>query len=368
MKKIVIYLVLLDVTLKGGIERVASSFASYLIKNNNDVTIISLFQTHKKPPYYIEPKVKFIYLSKIKFTRLGTWLFTPLLIRRLFLNIKQPYKSTIITYYAGIIPFLWIICPKILSYLTYSEHLSFDTAGIPVRFVRRFFLKRIKSVHVINKYSQSEYKKLGIKAKYIPNPITIFNSQNQFQYKKNINTPTKEFNIISIGRLEEVKNLLDFLKIAALFNKNNNVKFNIYGDGPLREFLVKEARELNLKNLTFNAFALDIAFVYSLADFIIMTSLSEALPMALLEAMSFGVIPIAYNDLDGPKDIINNKKNGFLCPREDFDYIKRLILDLIKNNTKLNLISNKAVDSSLNYNPKNINACFLNAFIKNTNI
>tara|TARA_A100001011_G_C14291517_1_gene836413 strand:- start:329 stop:1426 length:1098 start_codon:yes stop_codon:yes gene_type:complete len=361
----VIYLVLLDVTLKGGIERVATSFANYLIKNNVDVKIISFFQSHKKPFYYVDPKVKFIYLSKIKFTRLVTWLFTPLLIKRLFYNIKQPNKSPIIIYYAGIIPFLWIISPRILPFLTYSEHLSFDTAGIPVRFVRRFFLKRIKSVHVINKYSQSEYKKIGIKSKYIPNPITIFNSQNQFKYKVNINPPKKVFNIISIGRLEEVKNFLDVLKIASLFNEIYNVKFNIYGDGPLREFLIKESRKLNLENLTFNAFASDIAHVYSSADFIIMTSLSEALPMALLEAMSFGVIPIAYNDLDGPKDIINNNKNGFLCPREDFDFIKNLILDLIQNNNKFNLISNKAVDSSLDYYPENINTQFLNSFIKN---
>lgn len=359
-----IYLVLLDVTLKGGIERVVTNLASYIANKGEKITVISFFQTFKRPFYNLDPNVKVVYLSEIKCSLLNNWLYTPILIKRLFKNIREFKNSSIFLYYAGMIPFLWIISPRILSFLTYSEHLSFDTAGIPVRFVRRFFLKRIKSVHVINKYSQSRYTKFGIKAEYIPNPITIFNSPYQFKQKPITLSTKRLFKIISIGRLERVKNLIDILKLASLFNEINSVQFCIYGDGPQKGYLLEKAEDLKLNNLSFNAAVEDISPIYESADFIIMPSISEALPMVLLEAMSFGVIPISYNDLNGPNDIITNRKNGFLCPRGNYFYIKKRILEIIENENKFKLLSDNAIKSSLRYSPERINNSFLNTFIK----
>lgn len=45
-----------------------------------------------------------------------------------------------------------------------------------------------------------------------------------------------------------------------------------------------------------------------------MTSNFEGQPMVLLEAMCFGVVPIAFNSFASVSDIITDKKNGLLVP------------------------------------------------------
>ena len=47
------------------------------------------------------------------------------------------------------------------------------------------------------------------------------------------------------------------------------------------------------------------------SDYFVLTSLIEGLPLSLLEAMSMGVIPIT-TPAGGIKDVIHNKKNGFI--------------------------------------------------------
>ena len=61
------------------------------------------------------------------------------------------------------------------------------------------------------------------------------------------------------------------------------------------------------------------------SDYFVLTSLVEGLPLSLLEAMSFGVIPIT-TPAGGIKDVIQNNINGFISPSfDEKDFLATII-------------------------------------------
>src|SRR5699024_203649 len=53
------------------------------------------------------------------------------------------------------------------------------------------------------------------------------------------------------------------------------------------------------------------------ASFSMLTSASEGLPLSVMEAMGAGCIPIVYDITYGPRDLIEQGKNGYITPRSD---------------------------------------------------
>lgn len=67
---------------------------------------------------------------------------------------------------------------------------------------------------------------------------------------------------------------------------------------------------------------------FETASFTLLTSEYEGQPLVLLEAMSVGCIPIAYDLEYGPSDIITDGLNGFLIPAGDIEALVDRILSL----------------------------------------
>lgn len=87
----------------------------------------------------------------------------------------------------------------------------------------------------------------------------------------------------------------------------------IYGQGPVREQLAALISKLGLNdNVHLGGFDNEPRARLSEASFVLLTSRMEGLPLVLLEAMSLGCIPIAYDMPYGPADIIVDGVNGYL--------------------------------------------------------
>ena len=57
----------------------------------------------------------------------------------------------------------------------------------------------------------------------------------------------------------------------------------------------------------------------------LMASVSEGLPMVLLEAMSYGIPCIAYHTDSGTDDIIKDNKNGYIINnRNEKEYVNKI--------------------------------------------
>jgi len=142
----------------------------------------------------------------------------------------------------------------------------------------------------------------------------------------------QEFVFGTIARLEHVKGLKYFIDAANIFLKNySNAKFFIFGDGSLKNQLENYVHEINRADkIIFKNNFHNLEEIINLFDIFILSSLQEALSLALLEAMSVGCACIATR-CGGPEEIIINNHNGLLVKTQSahelYNAMKILYLD-----------------------------------------
>lgn len=136
-----------------------------------------------------------------------------------------------------------------------------------------------------------------------------------------------EKNILALGRLDLGKKNDDIIRA---FSKLEDKEWKLYilGDGKEMDNLSKLIEELNLKDRVFlegykNKQEIEEYMLKS--SLFLMASLTEGLPMVLLEAMSYGIPCIAYETASGTNDIISDSINGYVIKdRNEEEYIKRI--------------------------------------------
>jgi glycosyltransferase involved in cell wall biosynthesis len=67
------------------------------------------------------------------------------------------------------------------------------------------------------------------------------------------------------------------------------------------------------------------------ASIFVLSSRFEGFPLVLLEAMSKGMAPVAFDCPTGPADIIEDHANGILVPLKDLDALADGIIEMIED-------------------------------------
>lgn len=247
----------------------------------------------------------------------------------------------------GTIPAIVI---KILLGKNYSFNYAYDylkDALISKSYFQYLFYKLLyyfalitaSKIFVANKLMLSKIN--SNRSIYLPNGVdTKFFSPRD---KKNKNIKPL---VLSVGRLERVKNYTNLIKAIAQIDAN----LMIIGSGSLKNELINEANkykvDLKLLEKVDNT---EMPGIYNKADVFVLPSLQEGHPKVLLEAMACG-IPCIGTNVTGINDIIKDRQNGLLCTIE-FDNIAKSIKELLKNKKLSRQISaNGREDILLNYN------------------
>ena len=133
------------------------------------------------------------------------------------------------------------------------------------------------------------------------------------ELKKELNVSDGEFLIGTMGRLTPVKGLESFLTAARIIRRQKSrVKFLIVGDGPLKDALRAAARAYGLdKDVLFLGHRNDSYDILALMDLFILPSLSEGIPMVLLEALALAR-PVVASRVGGVPEVIVDGENGLL--------------------------------------------------------
>jgi glycosyltransferase involved in cell wall biosynthesis len=124
--------------------------------------------------------------------------------------------------------------------------------------------------------------------------------------------------IAGVGRLNPQKNFSLFLDIAAALSPRfPTLRFLLAGEGPEEEMLREKAAQLGLADrIVFAGYVADTREVYAAADFLLMPSRFEGLPMTLLEAMAMN-LPVVASKLDGIAEVITDGEDGLLAAPGD---------------------------------------------------
>lgn len=141
--------------------------------------------------------------------------------------------------------------------------------------------------------------------------------------------------VIAVGRLDYQKGfdrLIEAWSIVKNDSEYSDWRLDIFGQGEWKEMLERMIREKGLIECAhINQPTNEIGEEYSHSSLIVMTSHFEGFGMVLVEAMLHGVPAIAFDCKCGPKDIIDDGKNGLLVPEGDVpalaEAMKRLMSD-----------------------------------------
>ena len=112
--------------------------------------------------------------------------------------------------------------------------------------------------------------------------------------------------LLFVGRLEPVKNLTFLLHaFCEALAMEPQLKLWIVGDGSEKQRLEKLTAELGIQAaVTFWGQQLEVARFFSVADVFVMSSVSEGLPMSLLQALSLG-LPAIVTNVGGMAEVVH---------------------------------------------------------------
>lgn len=139
---------------------------------------------------------------------------------------------------------------------------------------------------------------------------------------RNPEASTEEFVVVSCSHITRIKRLDRIAGI--LFQLDMPVRWIHFGAGPMQESLLKKTNEIILAKKDFQfEFKGQVAndevlefYANHHVDLFMLTSTYEGIPMAVMEAQSFG-IPVMATNVGGINEVVNDT-NGFLLDK-NFD-------------------------------------------------
>lgn len=131
---------------------------------------------------------------------------------------------------------------------------------------------------------------------------------------------------IHVARYHKVKNQqMLFSVFNRLASENHKFLLLVLGDGFEKSGLVEEIKTDKIKLLGLKQ---NVGDYLACADYFVLTSKIEGLPISLIEAMSLGVIPIC-TPAGGIVDVIKNNVNGYitedLSEKSFYGYVKSIL-------------------------------------------
>ena len=144
--------------------------------------------------------------------------------------------------------------------------------------------------------------------------------------------PKTGFTLVYVGRLEPIKNhslLLHAFRIA--LSSLPNLRLWMVGDGSERKKLESLTAELGIAaQVTFWGQQLDVTPFFSSADAFVMSSLSEGLPVSLLQGFSLGV-PAIVTDVGGMAEAVRLANGGLIVSTTDPGDMAAAILEVARD-------------------------------------
>ena len=152
--------------------------------------------------------------------------------------------------------------------------------------------------------------------------------------------------ILAVGSLLEIKGHGYLIEACALLAMNRvNFRCIIVGEGPKRQDLERLILRHNLSGLVELTGAVPherIAAYFDRAEIVVHPSVSEGIPVALIEAMSKG-LPVVATRITGIPELITHEKDGILVS-------PRSVTELAEGMS--NLLSNKSLRTRLGKNAR----------------
>lgn len=134
---------------------------------------------------------------------------------------------------------------------------------------------------------------------------------------------------VSVGRLDENKNQELIVKAFNELGTHNVISLIIGKDPSQDTFYLNKLLKQKGKNTFLLGEKTNIADYLCYSDALLMSSLNEGLPIAVLEAFALG-LPVIATPAGGLKSVVNNTVNGFVSDDFSLDALLKVIHTFLK--------------------------------------
>lgn len=200
-----------------------------------------------------------------------------------------------------------------------------------------------KKQNIIKKFIRGSYKFIVLGNEWKERIISIEPNANVVVVNNTVSIPKKstfypddKLRFLFLGVLIKRKGVHDLLEAINRIprEKLNNVEFIIAGTGDEELNLLNKSKKYNLEKYVNFIGWTDKEKKWQLlqeCQCMILPSYNEGLPMAILEAMSYGMPIIATKVGDIP-EAVNDNFNGYLFNAGDIESLKQIIINFINLN------------------------------------
>jgi glycosyltransferase involved in cell wall biosynthesis len=207
--------------------------------------------------------------------------------------------------------------------------------------IDKLLLNRFNKIIAISAEVKREILAMRIpseKVFLIDNGIDIGRFEKRFDREKirrKFGIPLQGKVICTVGRLSSEKGHLTLLAAAKkILNTHPPLYFVIAGEGALKTELMNETKKLRIDDhFIFTGMVDDIPALLSVSDIFVLPSLTEGLPMALLEAMA-AKKPVIASRVGSIPEVLSANGAGLLVPPANSQELEKSILDLLNNQQK----------------------------------
>ena len=174
----------------------------------------------------------------------------------------------------------------------------------------------------------------------------------------------KKINILFVGRLEKKKGLDDLLLLIKKINNTEKINsLTIVGTSKIKHRYENMAKSIPFKTIFTGSISRKEVFkYYAKSHILVLLSKTEGFPKVIMEAGSFGCVPIVSN-IPNITTKIMHMHNGFILESESVSINAQSFKDILNDSTKLKFCSKNIVMDARNFTFENYLSQIKNAFL-----
>lgn len=334
----------------GGTERKVGNIANYLAEDGYEVLMVNV--RIEDGEYPLNPAIRRVICEPTEEELTSNRIHNFMLRYRKLRNIWKEERPDVVLSYIGKTNMMTILTSRGLGI-----PVAVGLAGTPseeyytpfLRFCAKTLFAHANAVVLQTKQSESFFPRRVIKKSIImKNPMAAEFDIDRFEGER-------QKTIVSVGRVDANKNhelIID--AFAQIANQYPDYQLFIYGEGDLRQSLLKKVENLGLSDrIKLPGRTGDIAATIREAGVFVLTSNTEGSPNALIEAMMLG-LPVISTDCPcgGPAELIQDGVNGLLVPVGDVEKMQEALQKILSDLQFADQIGRKAADTRDIYSPK----------------
>jgi len=231
----------------------------------------------------------------------------------------------------------------IAARLAGTRHVATEHGDVHHLQPKRFLRTKLKiaqwsgaSFTAVSRYTAEQMVRLGVrrdKITIVGNPLPSGEPSAASPIRRELGIGEPEWVWVHVANMRKVKDQATLLRgfAGALRHSSAQQRLLLAGEGPERDELATLCETLGIKNsVHFLGHREDVPALLRAADGFILSSVSEALPMSLLEAAQAGLV-LVTSDVGGLPEIVRPDETGYLFRAGDHCALAKTLASILEN-------------------------------------